>query len=117
MMHGGTTRLPKLCVGLLRQLIIVPQCKPRATKLARTHTFVLWLCYRALILPVLHCAMLCCAVQSPYRDQHGEDWSTQNWGRPLTLRREVYDSLSGLWAGSGFDFESYIVHHSQLQDI
>lgn len=57
-------------------------------------------------------------LQSPYRDQHGEDWSTQNWGRPLQLRLDVYGSLSGLWAGAGFDFDSYIVHHSQLlQDL
>ena len=59
-------------------------------------------------------------MQSPYRDQHGEDWSTQsqNWGRPLQLRPDVYGALSGLWAGAGFDFDSYIVHHSQpLQEM
>jgi len=57
-------------------------------------------------------------LQSPYRDQHGEDWSTQNWGRPLQLRSDVYGSLSGLWAAAGFDFDSYIVHHSHtLQEL
>lgn len=51
---------------------------------------------------------LCC------RDQHGEDWTTHNWGRPLRLRREVIGTLSGLWAAAGFDFDSYMLHHSVL---
>jgi hypothetical protein len=49
-----------------------------------------------------------------FRDQHGEDWATHNWGRPLLLRCEAYGSLSGLWAAAGYDFDSYMLHHSVL---
>lgn len=50
--------------------------------------------------------------QSPFRDQHGEDWSTANWGRPLRLKPEVYGALSDMWAATGFEFDSYMLHHS-----
>lgn len=52
--------------------------------------------------------------RSPFRDQHGEDWSTANWGRPLKLNTGVYGALSDMWAASGFDFDSYMLHHSMV---
>eukprot|EP00775_Hariotina_reticulata_P003415 gene3415-3688_t len=52
--------------------------------------------------------------QSPFRDQHGEDWAAHNWGRPLRLQQEVYAMLSHLWATAGFDFDSFMLHHALL---
>lgn len=54
---------------------------------------------------------------SPFRDQHGEDWATHNWGRPLRLRRDVYGVLSRLWAAGGYEFDSYTLHHATTPQL
>lgn len=74
----------------------------------RLLTATRWLFCPCCLSPTIHASP-----QSPYRDQHGQDWSTSNWGRPLTLRADVFASLSSLWAGCGFDFDSYILHHAE----
>lgn len=54
------------------------------------------------------------ACQSPYRDAHGEDWTTSAWGRPLELHVDAYAAINQLVLGGGADFDAFMLHSAVL---